>query len=293
VIDFKTPPADFDEAAYLAANGDVADAVLKGQLSSGWHHVLLKGYREPRVALPSNVKADVDDYWRGVLSAMPPPALRERVHGSVDEMNFHLVGLQVAEDIDAALARHAPDAASDLSVLDFGCGCGRVVGHVKQRHPRWALAGCDIDAEAIAWCRQRLRMFADFDTNGHWPPVALESAAFDVIYAISVFTHLAEDMQFAWLNELRRLAKPGGLLLLSVHPIALAPQAHAPRAREEGFVYAVGEATKGLPDFYQTSMHSTAYIRDTWSRYFDIVEVMEKRVNNHQDLVVARARRQV
>ena len=291
MIDLKIPPPIFDERAYLLANPDVAEAVRKGALSSGWQHVLLSGYQEPRVGLPSSLKAEVSNYWRTVQAEMPPPELRERVHGSPDHLGFHLIGRQIADDIDAALTRHAVGAPEKPSTLDFGCGCGRVTWHVKRQHPAWTITGCDIDAEAIAWCQQHLQRVATFDLIEHWPPVALASDTFDLIYAISVFTHLGEEMQFAWLKELQRLAKPGGLLLLSVHSIALLGDARASEARKEGFVYSAARAAEGLPDFYRTSWHSSGYIRDNWSQYFDIVEIVEKGINNHQDLVVACRRR--
>ena len=318
MIDFNTPPAEFDEVAYLAINRDVADAVREGKVSSGWRHVLLQGHREPRAALSVDVKEAVIEYWRDVDAAMPPPHLRERVHGSADGMAFHSVGVQVSVDLDTVLARYGQADARHLSVLDFGCGCGRVMWHVKRRHPSWTIVGRDIDAEAIAWCRQHLHGVGDFETNAHWPPTSLESASFDLIYAISVFTHLGEDMQFAWLNELRRLARPGALLLLSVHPMALSTGTIANQARKvallpprrslrqalkslkaalqlpkgltKGFSYSIGDGTAGLPDFYQTTFHSRAYVDRNWSRYFEIVDVIERAINNHQDLVVARRR---
>jgi SAM-dependent methyltransferase len=37
-----------------------------------------------------------------------------------------------------------------------------------------------------------------------------------LIYALSVFSHLDEPLQRAWLAEFRRLLRPGGLLVLSV-----------------------------------------------------------------------------
>jgi trans-aconitate methyltransferase len=314
VINVNTPPAEFDEAAYLTANPDVAIAVGEGRLSSGWQHVLIQGHREPRLTLLGNVKAEVMEYWRSVAAATPPAHLRERVHGARDEMSFHSVGVQVSDDLEAVLVKYDRAVTSHLSVFDFGCGCGRILWHVKRRHPTWTIVGRDIDAEAIAWCRQHLLTFGDFEANAQWPPTSLESASFDLIYAISVFTHLREDMQFAWLEELRRLAKPGALLLLSVHPMTVTTQTVASQVRKlallplrrslqqavkrlktalqipKGFAYSIGDGTAGLPDFYQTTFHSRAYVHDKWSRYFDIVEIIEKGINNQQALVVARRR---
>lgn len=87
------------------------------------------------------------------------------------------------------------------------------------------LFGTDIDGESIDWCQSKLGHMATFTVNGFWPPLPFADGFFDVIYSISVFTHLPEDMQTAWLAELRRVAKPGGLLLLTVHSPALVPAA--------------------------------------------------------------------
>lgn len=59
---------------------------------------------------------------------------------------------------------------------------------------------------------------------------------------------------------------------------------------DSGFLYRVGEGTDGLPDFYQMTYHSIGYIRANWQKYLDVVAVLEKRVNNHQDLVICRRR---
>ena len=49
------------------------------------------------------------------------------------------------------------------------------------------------------------------------PPLAYCAGQFDFIYSLSVFTHMPETMQYAWVNELRRVLKPGGYLLVTTH----------------------------------------------------------------------------
>src|SRR5438046_2874585 len=49
------------------------------------------------------------------------------------------------------------------------------------------------------------------------PPLAFANATFDLAYALSVFTHLPEAMQHDWMDELRRVVRPGGYLLLTTH----------------------------------------------------------------------------
>jgi len=77
------------------------------------------------------------------------------------------------------------------------------------------LYGSDYNPILIRWCRRHLP-FAQFETNQFSPPLRFQPDQFDFVYARSVFTHLAEDLQSAWMDELRRVLKPGGHLLLTV-----------------------------------------------------------------------------
>jgi SAM-dependent methyltransferase len=99
------------------------------------------------------------------------------------------------------------------SVLDFGCGCGRVLRHWKKLHTTRA-AGCDIDPRMVAWCAGNLP-YANVAVTGLEPPLPYEDESFDLVYAFSVFTHLSEDLQHAWMRESARVLRRGGYFLLS------------------------------------------------------------------------------
>jgi SAM-dependent methyltransferase len=140
---------------------------------------------------------------------VPPPELIVRVAGTPDVGWFLESGRLGYESVRS----HVP--AGELeSVLDFGCGCGRVTRYWREF--RGEVAGSDLSPEAIAWCRANLP-FARFELNGLEPPLAFEAASFDLVYGLSVFTHLAVDTQRRWLDELRRVLRPGGYLLLTTH----------------------------------------------------------------------------
>jgi len=100
-------------------------------------------------------------------------------------------------------------------VLDFGCFTGRVL--------RWFLEdarngvevwGVDIHAEAIEWVARRMCPPFYTATTTTQPHLPFPDNYFDVIYAGSVFTHIA-DLADAWLLELRRAMKPQGRAYLT------------------------------------------------------------------------------
>jgi SAM-dependent methyltransferase len=145
---------------------------------------------------------------------VPPARLIVRVAGTPDPAWFLESGRLAAQSISGALERAGTPMDSVASVLDFGCGCGRVIRNWAQLDAR--VAGSDLSGEAIEWCRENLA-FARFETNGLSPPLAFDSTSFELAYALSVLTHLPEAIQHQWMDELVRVVRPGGFLLLTTH----------------------------------------------------------------------------
>jgi ubiquinone/menaquinone biosynthesis C-methylase UbiE len=192
-------------------------------------------------------------------------------------------------DIITRLAEAHGGSLTGASVLDFGCGCGRVLVYFKGA-TRCEMTGSDIDGEAIAWCKANLADFGAFIQNGAEPPLPLADSSVDLVYSISVFTHLPEKMQFQWLTELHRVVKPGGLLLLTTRGIdgVLLGLIQRLKFRMKGFVYVAGGKTPGLPEFYRNAFHGEAYIRARWASIFDIVDFKQRGIAGEQDWTLCR-----
>jgi SAM-dependent methyltransferase len=213
---------------------------------------------------------------------LPSRRLMVRVAGTADA-DWFVRGGRAGYD---AIAAHAP-LDEIRSVLDFGCGCGRVI--------RWwhdfpgDVAGSDIDPHAIAWCRRNLP-FARFETNGLAPPLAFADGSFDLVYALSVFTHLTADLQLAWRDELRRVLRPGGLLLLTTHGRSYLPRLDD----EERTRFEHGELVVRWGDLPGTNLcsayHPEAYLRGAFADGFAFagLEPEGARGNPTQDLVLLR-----
>lgn len=199
---------------------------------------------------------------------VPPAVLRLRVAGTGDFDWFLGSGERSAAGIRAALLRHGRSVDALNGTLDFGCGCGRVT--------RWwtglsGVQGCDVSAEAIAWCRSNLP-FARFTVSGTVPPLPYADGAFEFVYALSVFTHLVEAQQVAWMNELRRILKPGGLLLITTHGTGYVSQLSVNgRAR-----YDAGHLVVRWPGMAGLSLcaafHPESYLRGAFSSGFEFLE---------------------
>jgi SAM-dependent methyltransferase len=146
---------------------------------------------------------------------VPPARLRLLVDGrSGDAGQFLRVGRRMFESIRDAVADSGTDPAGLRAVLDFGCGCGRVARHwARLEGPE--IYGCDYNPELVAWCEGNLP-FMRAARNRLSPPTPYVTGSFDLVYALSVFSHLDEPLQREWLAEYRRLLRPGGQLVLSL-----------------------------------------------------------------------------
>lgn len=213
---------------------------------------------------------------------LPPRRLMVRVAGTADGDWFLRSG-RAAYD---AIAANVPLDGVE-SILDFGCGCGRVLrywsGHAG------GVAGSDRDAGAVAWCRDNLA-FAAVERNGLAPPLAYADESFDLVYALSVFTHLTTELQTAWRDELRRILRPGGRLLVTTHGNAYLPRLDG----EERDRFERGELVVRWGDLPGSNLcsayHPEQYVRTTLAHGFELaaIEPEGARGNPTQDLIVLR-----
>jgi SAM-dependent methyltransferase len=227
----------------------------------------------------------------------PPAHLMKRVSGTTDHFEFSQVGLQVAFDLmNTAEKFHPGITLSDgpaRRLLDYGCGCGRVAQFLMHFWPHLNYSGCDIDAEAVAWCNANLNLnaFQAMPTTG---PLPFPDASFDLIVGVSVMTHLTRPEQHRWLAELRRALKPGGLCLLSTQGLRVATfnpgiAPVAAKVMNEGIVDRFADsALDGVapPGYYRSTLQSPAFTRQEWAAYFTVQEVLEAGLDGYQDLVV-------
>lgn len=171
------------------------------------------GFHEHK-ELPRDLAARVRNRFDAQLP-LPPRKLIYMVAGHRNLEYFLQSGRATTETIRQLLNKHGLKIEQFESVLDFGCGVGRIMRHWRMTHgPQWH--GTDYNPELINWCRNNLK-FAEFRVNTLSGQLPYEAESFDFIYVFSVFTHLNEPLQFFWINELSRVLKPGGYLYFTTH----------------------------------------------------------------------------
>ena len=260
-----------------------------------------------------------DEYWiwvnrfgvlevpaiRALVAPLPPERLRTLVGGPLE--NGFLEGGASAFRLINRLTRDADRPLTELSsVLDFGCGCGRVLRYFLPHADRIECTGTDVDTNMIEWDRGNFP-FGEFVVQRSTPPVALEDRRFDLIYAISIFSHLTEADHLAWLRELRRLLRPNGLLIATVHgrhalraasteaeklavlQVSGAELATAAASLDDRHYAFIKQPLSHLdPDHYGITFLDDAYVARHWSELFDVVSYTEAALDAWQDAVVLR-----
>jgi len=216
---------------------------------------------------------------------LPPSELRFHV-GSVGREEYVRIGKQSVEDVDKALLGVHRNWNTFQRLLDFGCGSGRTVVWLRDKGPR--IFGCDIHDACIRWCRGELG-FGEFSVNQPTPPLIFPGSHFDLILSFSVFTHLDEGGQNAWLKELARVTGAGGILLLSTHGPASWNRLSSDEVSvidNRGILVKEAHALWGTFSEYFNTYHSEEYVRREWGRFFDVLDYVPQGLNKHQDLVV-------
>lgn len=230
---------------------------------------------------------------------MPEPFRIDRVMASEASADYFFTGYATFCAIEHALTQAGGILLRDCRrILDWGCGVGRLTQHLLNWTPA-AVTGIDIDQSAIDWCNTNLSR-GNFSVAPLDPPTGLPDASFDLIIGISVFTHIDQSTQDAWLAELQRLLAPGGFALVSVNAMqSLVAHAHPlvefQRMRRNGITDVIGTRLDGvLPSerstYYREMHHSHDYIVDRWSRWFDVIAILPGAHFHHQDYVVLRRR---
>jgi SAM-dependent methyltransferase len=230
---------------------------------------------------------------------LPMPIDREG-YGTVESTpRFWATGLCDWMNVAEACRRHLEPQKEGvpMRLMDFGCASGRFLRHVwadtEFHFEPW---GCDFAPENVAWTKRYLPPDIRVLLNHNWPHLPFPDGFFDVVTAFSVFTHI-DQFEDAWLLELSRITRPGGLLYLTIQNEATWSQVaarqpyieHLSKANQFGNDLQISEKVFGEPmpfdrlalrmsaeDVYNCNVwQSNRYVHDHWGRYFEILHIAD------------------
>jgi len=257
------------------------------------------GYHLPldyeEVTLPP--KFDSPVYVEGEVLPLPPIAERHGHAGS--DAEFLAWGKADADTIMGCIESAGLSSANGLSIMDFGCSSGRMLRHFypKVQSHQWKLTGVDVSARRIEWMRRNFPNDIQVYTGSFLPMLPFESNSIDVIYGMSVFTHI-KYLWDQWLLEMRRVLKPGGLLIQSVHT-ERAWDFFSQNKDEDWVKDSLGTLVvehKEMPDdfvyFGNLDKNQVFWKKDIvlefWGRYFTEVKMHPPTPSTYQDWVIAK-----
>ncbi len=166
---------------------------------------------------------------------MPPPYFVTLVAGVPSQRWFSEHGRRHAQMMAALAAEEGVDLFASASVLDIGCGCGRIArwlaGRVEAGGGRFT--GVDIQAPLVEWCAEALPGRYHVNAIGAALPVA--DASVDVAYAYSVATHLTRRSLQRLLADVARVLRPGGVAIVTFQDERFQADAYAEVLAQEGY----------------------------------------------------------
>ena len=128
--------------------------------------------------------------------------------------SYYHGGRKSAEWLLHCLEKHV--SLTHMVLLDWGCGPARIVRHMPDLLDKSCkIYATDYNARTIAWNKKNIKdvIFSENKTN---PPLSYDESFFHIVYGISIFTHLPEELHYSWFNELVRVTKNGGIVFLTL-----------------------------------------------------------------------------
>lgn len=213
---------------------------------------------------------------------IPPAWLIQAFTGGPDTVDHIESGKHSAQYYVDTFNKHCGNFDDVKRVLDFGCGCGRVLSRMP-RNDGIQYFGVDLRDDALQWLRQTMPE-GRFSSGTAMPPLDLDAGQFDLIYSVSVLTHLSQEQEWAWLDEWHRLLKVGGHLIVTfraedwVEQFTVARQKQAIQnawLANDGFCYQKHRYWEGIfPEFYSGTYQTVDYVRAQWGKRFEILTIL-------------------
>jgi SAM-dependent methyltransferase len=168
-------------------------------------------------------------------------------------------GWRTLSELMWLLEQHELPLSRVTSFLEFASGFGRFTRHLVKKLPAGALCVSDIVPAAMDYLPQQFPVQAVAST--HRPEDLVLPRQYQVIFVLSLFSHLPAGTWSRWLERLWAATQPGGLLIFSTHGTSCADKANV-QLGADGFAFFGGSESTALDQAqYGVSYTSEAFVR--------------------------------
>ncbi|MES9903746.1 MAG: class I SAM-dependent methyltransferase [Sedimenticola sp.] len=103
-----------------------------------------------------------------------------------------------------------------IQILEFASGYGCVTRHLVNDFLEENIVSCDIHREACSFISSEMRVKAILSSTS---PADFQIATnqFDIVFALSFFSHMPDSTWGAWQKALFKTIKPGGYFIFTTH----------------------------------------------------------------------------
>lgn len=286
---------------FISNGAEALHQKFRDRSDESWLDILVTSLRTPQID--------------GVeMPGFPEESFQRALHGHANEVSLHEAH-SFFREVKAYAQYAGHPVAPHRTLLDFGCGWGRVLRLFMKDIEPGNLYGADSTSRFLMEAR-RCNPALAFLACGQAPGLILKPESLDYVVSWSVFSHLDEYLATRWVEEFWRLLRPGGLAFLTTQSrrfIGFCAEQRVKRASgiklEHGwheacadsftdeaaansrfeageFLHAASVAAPHPQSHYGEAIIPRGYVVRNWSRLFRLVTYMDNPVRLPQVLIV-------
>jgi len=216
-----------------------------------------------------------DEMYLNGTSASAEPNIRK--------IEYFQIGANILKCLEDVLKDNGYSLRQTDSFLDFACGYGRFTRFLINKLDKKKITVSDIDKNAVDFCKRTFGVKAFYSEMD--PLKLMHNEKYDLIYVVSLFSHLNLQLWLTWFNTLYYMLNDKGLLIISTHGISCSDDQFAKIS--DGFYYKkASETTRLSTDEYGGAVVTSDFVSNNCPG--ELISAYPKKLNNHQDVYVIR-----
>jgi hypothetical protein len=233
--------------------------------------------------IPSEI-SEKDHLLRFLIEDCSIPSKEEAVK------HYFENGFESATKLKNIIDSLYPDKDKKINLLEFASGYGMVTRFFKKVIPSLDVTACDIHPDAMSFIESKMKVKTILSDS--IPEKLSISDKYDVIFALSFFSHMPKTTWSRWIKVLTSKVKTGGFLIFTTHGM-ISKKLCIKNANpdKEGFWFFPGSEQKDInKDEYGTTLVTYQFVSNQLKIIgsCNIVEFKEGFWWGHQDLYIVK-----